>query len=138
VALVAIGIVYGLAARAGSRAELTVWPLEFVEVARAGTGHQRADRVTYADRGRLLAVTCPRYNHVVLYRVDATERLELVRDIELQGRPVAVGASRDRIYVLERPSGDRRHVEPGWCEAFDFGGDPVGSRFLAGMYPDDL
>jgi glycerol-3-phosphate acyltransferase PlsY len=40
--------------------------------------------------------------------------------------------------VLERPSGDARHVEPGWWETFDFQGRPIGSRVRAGMYPDDM
>jgi glycerol-3-phosphate acyltransferase PlsY len=137
-AIAAVGGVYALAAHAARRSELRVFPYDFVEVARVGTGHQRAERVAFADGGNLLAVTCPRYDRLVLYRVSSGSTLELLRDIELDGRPVAVAAGRDRLYVLERPPGDERHVRPGWWETFDFQGQPIGSRVTVGMYPDDL
>jgi glycerol-3-phosphate acyltransferase PlsY len=40
--------------------------------------------------------------------------------------------------VLETPTGDQRHVEPGWWETFDLEGNRLGGRHLAGFYPDDL
>jgi glycerol-3-phosphate acyltransferase PlsY len=40
--------------------------------------------------------------------------------------------------VLERPPGDQRHVEPGWWETYDQEGNRIGSRHLAGYYPDDM
>jgi hypothetical protein len=40
--------------------------------------------------------------------------------------------------VLVRPSGDRRHLEPGWWETFDLQGNRVGQRNPTGYYPDDL
>ncbi len=133
-----LGVARGLAVQAARRSQVTVGRYTLTEVARVGTEHQRAERLTFADRGRRLAVTCPRYERVVLYRVTESEGLDLVRDIELEGRPVAVWATADRLFVLERPAGDARHVEPGWWEAFDFQGDPVGSKVRVGMYPDDL
>ena len=108
------------------------------EVAHAATGHQRAERIAFADGGRLLAVTCPRYSRLMLYRVTDGDRLELLRDVELPGQPVAVCTTRDRIFVLERPPGDRRHVEHGWWETFDFRGGTGGDRVVVGFYPDDL
>ncbi len=61
--------------------------------------------------------TCPRYDRGVLYRVTESEQLEVARDLELEGKPVAVWPTRDRLYVLVRPPGDE-HVKPGWWQAF--------------------
>ena len=108
------------------------------ETARAGTGHQRAERVVFADGGRLLAVTCPRYQHLVLYRVGSRTSLEPLKDIELKGQPVAVAAAKDRLYVLERPPGENRHITPGWIDTYDFEGAMIGKRYEAGFYPDDM
>ncbi|SIO59356.1 glycerol-3-phosphate acyltransferase PlsY [Singulisphaera sp. GP187] len=137
-ALVGAGAIYGLAAQANRRSELRLQPYDLTEVERVGTGHQRTERLAYADHGKLLAVTCPRYNRVVLYHVTKAEQLEVARDLELEGKPVAVWTTRDRLYVLVRPSGDERHVKPGWWRAFDLQGEPVGQPVPAGMYPDDL
>jgi glycerol-3-phosphate acyltransferase PlsY len=51
---------------------------------------------------------------------------------------VALAAAADRFYVLERPAGDARHVEPGFWETFDLAGRRIGSRYRVGFYPDDL
>jgi glycerol-3-phosphate acyltransferase PlsY len=127
-----------LAGQATRRTELRVGPCTLVQVARVATGHQRAERLTFLDGGRLLAVTCPRYNRVVMYRVTTGPGLELHTDIALEGRPVALAAAADRFYVLERPPGDARHVEPGFWETFDLAGRRIGSRYRVGFYPDDL
>ena len=132
------GVAGALAVHAAKRAELRLGPCTLTEVARVATGHQRAERLAFADRGRLLAVTCPRYDRVVLYRVTDDLRLELYRDIELEGHPVAIWPAEDRLYVLQRPAGDARHVEPGFWETFDFQGRRIGSRYRVGFYPDDL
>jgi glycerol-3-phosphate acyltransferase PlsY len=132
------GVATALAVQASKRAELSVGPCLLTEVARVGTGHQRAERLAFADGGRLLAVTCPRYNRVVLYRVTPDQRLDLHRDIALDGRPVALATAADRLYVLERPSGDAQHLEPGYLETFDLQGAPIGARYPVGFYPDDL
>lgn len=124
--------------RANERPTLTIGRTTLREVARVGTGHQRAERVAFADRGRLLVVTCPRYERVVYYRVTDEGTLEESRELNLEGMPKAVCPAADRIYVLQRPAGDRRHVEPGWWEAFDFQGERLGERVPVGYYPDDM
>jgi glycerol-3-phosphate acyltransferase PlsY len=113
---------------------------EFVlsSIARTNTGHQRAERVAFADHGRLLAVTCPRYERVVLYRITDRHTLELVRDVRIGGRAVAIWPLHDRFLVLVRPYGDARHVEAGWLQALDFQGRLIGSKFRVGFDPDDL
>ena len=142
--LVALAVAGGLLAGAAwwlaadKRGVLRVGPYTVREVARVATGHQRVERVAFADGGRLLAVTCPRYLRVVLYRVTDGHAFEPLRDLELTGQPVALAASADKLFVLQRPEGDRRHVEPGWWDAFDFKGDPAGPRVPVGFYPDDL
>lgn len=141
-----IALAAGSAALAGAvawlgsdRSEtLTVGAYTLREVSRVGTGQQRAERLAFADEGKLLAVTCPRYGQIALFRVSPTETLDALRNLPLEGQPVAIAASADRLYVLQRPAGDRRHVEPGWWETFDLKGDPVGARVPVGMYPDDL
>jgi glycerol-3-phosphate acyltransferase PlsY len=144
-ALVALATVSGLAAgvyvyleQATRPDVLKVGRHTLTEVARAATGHQRAERVAFANGGKLLVVSCPRYHHVVFYRITEGERLETHRDLELAGKPVAVWPTRDRLFVLSRPPGDQRHVEPGWWEAFDFDGHPIGDRVRVGFYPDDM
>ncbi|MEO6809100.1 MAG: glycerol-3-phosphate 1-O-acyltransferase PlsY [Isosphaeraceae bacterium] len=140
-ALALMSVVGGLFAANASRTlevPLGVGPFRLVEVARASTNHQRAERLTFADNGRLLAVTCPRYNRVVLYRVAEGQTLELLHDLELKAKPVALWATKDRLYILQRPSGDARHVEEAYWETFDFQGGPVGERFRVGFDPDDL
>ena len=118
--------------------EVVTGPYRITEVARVATGHQRAERLTFADGGKLLAATCPRYGRVMLYRVTGSNGLGLVRDIELEGRPVALAATSDRLFVLVRPGNDARHVEEGWWETFDLQGRPIGSKIRSGLYPDDL
>ncbi len=74
----------------------------------------------------------------MLYRVTDARGLDLVRDVELEGRPVALATTLDRLFVLVRPNNDARHVEEGWWETFDLDGRPVGSKVRVGLYPDDL
>jgi glycerol-3-phosphate acyltransferase PlsY len=136
-AVVALGAT-GFAINASRTFEAVSGPYRAVEVARAATGHQRAERLEFLDHGNLLAATCPRYGRVMLYRVTAENKLELQRDIELEGKPVALGSSLDRLYVLIRPNNDARHVEEGWLETFDLAGGSVGSKVRVGLYPDDL
>jgi acyl-phosphate glycerol 3-phosphate acyltransferase len=128
----------GFAHNATRQIEVDCGPYRLIEVARAATGHQRADRVVFADRGRLLAVTCPRYNRLVLYRVSEDETLVPFRDLALEGRPVALQAAHDRLYVLQRPAGDAQHVEHGYWETYDFEGRRIGAKFRVGFYPDDM
>jgi acyl-phosphate glycerol 3-phosphate acyltransferase len=128
----------GLVLQASRRPKLSLGRCTLAEVARVQTGHQRAERVVFADRERLLAVTCPRYDRVVYYRVTRGDSLEVQRDIKLNGHPVAIQTVEDRLFVLQRPPGDARHLEPGFWETFDFQGRRIGSRYRVGFYPDDL
>jgi glycerol-3-phosphate acyltransferase PlsY len=107
-------------------------------VDRVGTGHQRAERVLFLDEGRRLAVTCPRYNRVQMYRVDSRDQMILELDFEVEGKPVALASHGKRLFVLQRPSGDARHVEEGYLEIFDRTGKPLGSKIRIGFDPDDL
>ncbi|MBX6311781.1 MAG: glycerol-3-phosphate 1-O-acyltransferase PlsY [Isosphaeraceae bacterium] len=132
------GLGVALAALAARRAEVALGPFSLIEVARVGTGHQRAEHLTFANGGRLLAVACPRYQRLVLYRVTESESLELACDVPLEGRPMALQATRDRLFVLQRPHGDARHMEEAWWDTFDFQGRPIGSRFRVGFDPDDM
>jgi glycerol-3-phosphate acyltransferase PlsY len=142
IGLAVFGIVAAVAATLLSHstrpAQLTIGHHTLTEVARVGTGHQRAERVAFAAGGRLLAVTCPRYNRVVLYRVTYQHALERLNELTLDGKPVALSVANERLYVLERPAGDKRHVEPGWLEVFDLSGRRVGGKAPVGFYPDDL
>jgi hypothetical protein len=138
IGLVVVAMGSGFVLNAAKRTEVDFGPYHAAEVARVATGHQRAERLTFADHGRLLAATCPRYNRAMLYRVTEAESLELVRDITLGGRPVAVASTADRLYALVRPTNDARHVEEGWWESFDLEGNPVGPKVRVGFYPDDL
>jgi acyl-phosphate glycerol 3-phosphate acyltransferase len=118
--------------------ETTAGPWHLREIDRTTTGQQRVDRVVFAQGGNRLAALCPRYDRLVIYDVGSAKALSLSREVELEGRPVALVSSGDRFIVLERPHGDERHVEPGWWEVFDLDGNHAGSRNLAGFYPDDL
>ncbi len=118
--------------------EVSAGPWTLRETDRATTGQQRVDRVAFAAEGSRLAATCPRYDRVVVYRVEPDGKLAQIREIQLEGRPVALATLGDRFVVLETPTGDQRHVEPGWWETFDPDGNRLGGRHLAGYYPDDL
>jgi glycerol-3-phosphate acyltransferase PlsY len=144
-ALVALGLLAASAIVSGGlllkdrpAPTLAIGAAELVEVDRFRTGYQRASSLTFADDGRVLAVACPRYTRVVLFRIDDEGRADRLRDLDLHGRPVAVRASGDRLFVLQRPHGDARHLEEGYWEAFDFEGNLVGSKFRVGWDPDDL
>ena len=117
-------------------AEAGPWSLK--ETDRLVTGQQRVDRVAFAAGGDRLAGICPRYNRLLIYRVDADSTLRPVAETQLEGRPVGVVALGPRFAVLQRPAGDAKHLEPGWWEVFDREGHRIGSRHRAGFYPDDL
>ncbi len=131
------GLAGGLVWVGKQKPEVDFGPYHAEEVARVATGHQRAERLVFLDGGNLLAATCPRYDRVMLYRVTPTNGLDLVADIPVGGRPVALAAGSSRLYVLSRPSNDARHVAEGWWEAFDFQGRSVTPKHPVGLYPDD-
>jgi acyl-phosphate glycerol 3-phosphate acyltransferase len=113
-----------------------LWALR--ETDRTTTGQQRIDRVAFLDRGSRLVATCPRYDRVLLYQVELHAKLNLLREIELEGRPVALATVGNRFVVLVSPSNDQRHIEPGWWQSFDLDGNQQGGRNMVGFYPDDF
>jgi glycerol-3-phosphate acyltransferase PlsY len=110
----------------------------WIVTSRVQTGHQRAERAHFLDGGRLLAVTCPRYDRLVLYRIGEDLKPRLARDWKLGGKPVAVREVGDELIVLQRPSGDARHLEPGFWQRYDLNGEPRGEPFRTGYDPDDF
>lgn len=118
--------------------EAVAGPWALKETDRLSTGQQRVDRVAFATGGACLAGICPRYNRLIIYRVDGEKKLQPLADTQLEGRPVGVVSLGSRFAVLERPAGDAKHLEPGWWEVFDREGKRVGSRITAGFYPDDI
>jgi glycerol-3-phosphate acyltransferase PlsY len=117
---------------------LDAGPYTLRQVARASTGHQRASRLTFYEEGHRLALLCPRYERLVLFQVGPEDALTVTGEVQLGGRPMALAATSDHLLVLERPSSDRRHLEPGWVDMFGPNGESRGSRFEAGVNPDDL
>lgn len=117
---------------------LRVGSAVLAEVDRFRTGHQRAGDLTFADHGRILVVSCPRYNRLVFFRIDDDGAATEFEDLKLHGRPVAVRSLGDRLFVLQRPTGDDRHLEAGFWETFALDGTPLGSKFRLGWDPDDL
>ena len=118
--------------------EADAGPWSLRETDRLATGQQRVDRIAFAPGGDLLAGICPRYNRLLIYRLNAKNHLEPVGEAELEGRPVGVAVLGSRFVVLQRPPGDAKHLQPGWWEVFDREGHRVGSRQVTGFYPDDL
>ena len=136
IATIGVGIGAAVYATRPQRADCGAFSL--AAVSRVGTGHQRAERVLFLDDGNRIAVTCPRYNRVQIYRIDAEYHMILELDRELDGKPVALASQGRRLFVLQRPSGDARHVEEGYLEIFDRSGAPLGSKIRVGFDPDDL
>jgi glycerol-3-phosphate acyltransferase PlsY len=118
--------------------EVNAGPWVLRETDRVYSGQQRVDRIAFAAGGTRLGATCPRYDRIVIYQVESPDQLKEIKVIDLEGRPVAITANGDRFLVLVRPSGDRKHLEPGWWETFDLQGGRVGQRNPTGYYPDDL
>lgn len=137
-AIVVVGSGVVLHRQATGVVEATAGPWRMRQLDRLSTGLQRVDRVAFDASGWRLAATCPRYDRVLIHRVDDDRRLALEREIELEGRPLAVAAWAGGFVVLVQPGGDRRHVEPGWWETFDRDGNHVGGRHPTGFYPRDL
>lgn len=108
------------------------------QVDRAASGHQRASRLAFGDGGRMLAMLCPRYNRMVLYRVTEENQLETQGEVELDGRPMTLAISGDQLFVLQRPASDQRHLEPGWIDGFSLTGEKLAIHWEVGNNPDDL
>jgi acyl-phosphate glycerol 3-phosphate acyltransferase len=113
-------------------------PYVFEELARIGTGHQRAEDLVFSSDGTCLAVACPRYQRLLFYHVQNQTGLSLIRDVALDGRPVALATYGGTFFVLERPHGDARHLEEGYFETFGVDGIRIGSKTRVGWDPDDI
>ena len=137
-AIVVLGVSIVIGAWAMRPLKLDCGPFRLEAIGRVETGEQRAERIVFADGGKLLAVACPRYGRVALIHVDEHEMLKLFRVVPLEGRPVALCAQADKIFILQRPGGDARHVEQAWWETIDLQGNRVGPRVRVGFDPDDL
>ncbi len=109
-----------------------------VDLGHVKTGHQRAIRPAFGDGGKLLAVLCPRYNRLMIYRVGEGGSLDLFRDVTLDGQPTAMVGTRGGFLVLQRPTGDDRHVHPGHLQLYGFDGQKSGPRIPVGFDPRDL
>ncbi len=128
----------GCTTHANQPIEVSAGPWVLHETDRVYSGQQRVDRIAFSAGGTRLAATCPRYERVVIYQVDSPDQLKEIKVVDLEGRPVAITANGDRFLVLVRPSGDNKHIEPGWWETFDLEGNRVGQRTPTGYYPDDF
>jgi glycerol-3-phosphate acyltransferase PlsY len=136
IALVAAAM--GLVFNATRKNQVTVGSIKVEEVARLATHHQRAERLLFLEDGQKLAITCPRYGRVVLTEIDDSLGLKVFNDLQVEGRPVAIAQHAGRLYVLQRPNGDQRHLEEAYWDVFDFQGKPAGPRVRVGWDPDDL
>lgn len=105
---------------------------------RVQTGHQRAEAVTFLDGGKRLAVACPRYDRVVIFEIDADLGMRTVADIKTRGKPMALAEYDGQLYVLQRPSGDARHLESAFWQRYSSTGEPIGRAFDVGYDADDF
>ena len=118
---------------------MSAGPWTLRETDRATTGQQRVDRVAFAAGGqparRDLSALRPRRRLPGRARAASWLRSgrSSSRDAPSPWPRSAIDSSCSR-----RPTGDQRHVEPGWWETFDLDGNRIGGRNLAGYYPDDL
>lgn len=136
-ALLAAAAAWGLA-RMRAACEIDAGQFRAVFRQRVQTGHQRAERMVFLNDGKALAVTCPRYDRLMIYEVDANALLVLKRDLKLEGKPVDLETRDERLFVLQRPSGDARHLVPGFWQCYTRAGVRLGPRVEVGYDPDDL
>ena len=137
-AVACLGLATAAVVHISRPASLDCGAFTLVDLGRVKTGHQRAINPEFADKGRTLAVLCPRYDRLMIYRVNDRPALELAHDVSLDGQPMAIRASGDRFALLARPSGDERHVRPGYVELIGLDGGRLGPRTEIGLYPVDL
>ncbi len=137
-ALVVIAAAGFLALKAAEAPILELPDITLREVSRAATGYQRSERIAFSPDAKRLFVTCPRYTRVLVYDPASRPEMKKQAEILLEGRPMAIWATSDRLYVLQRPNNDRRHVEEGWWDVYSHEGKPIGHRVAVGYYPDDI
>ncbi len=133
-----IGFVAIGAQRTLRRKSVDCGSFTLVDLGRTRTGHQRATAPVFADGGKFLAVLCPRYNRLMIYEVEAGETLRLAEDVALDGQPTALAAGTDRLIVLQRPSGDDRHIRRGFVQSYSFAGRKLNSPIAVGFYPTEM
>ena len=124
--------------RARTPVEVVAGPWRLRETHRESTGQQRSEGLAFDEAGERLAVLCPRYNRVLVYRVDDAAALVEPVVIGVDGRPVAIAVTGGAVAVLQRPVNDAKHLEPGWIDVFTLDGGRIGARTEAGFYPDAL
>ena len=122
-----------------SRSRSSAGPWTLRETDRATTGQQRVDRVAFATGGTRLAATCPRYDRLVIYGVEAGGKLNEIRRDSARGAAGRPGHARRPVRRARdaRPA-TRGTSSPAGGRCFDFEGKRKGGRILAGFYPDDL
>ncbi len=135
--VIALAILVWNRSGVGEEAQVGPWAIRIAD--QDWSGAQRADRVAFFERGRRVALSCPRYQQVLLYEIDEDDRLGTPKTIDLNDQPVALVDLGDRIGILQRPRGDRRHIEPGFLDVFESDGtqSPI-PRLVVGCYPDDV
>ena len=138
--VISLGLVGGIQIyrQANEPIEVSAGPWTLRETDRATTGQQRVDRVAFAARRKPARRHLPALRPRRRLRVERRGKAGSDPRDPARGRPVALATLGDRFVVLETPTGDQRHVEPGWWETFDSEGKRSGGRHLAGYYPDDL
>jgi glycerol-3-phosphate acyltransferase PlsY len=130
--------VVGWAARPREVGPVACGPFVLEQVAKLGTGQQRAGDLVFLEGGNRLVVASTRYNRALFLEVAPDGALKVAKDVALDGRPVALASRGDSVLVLQRPTGDARHLEEGYWEVFNAAGDRLGPKVRVGWDPDDL
>jgi len=133
-----VGVAAMVAARMSRQSTIDCGAFTLVDLGRAKTGHQRASSPAFSGDGKSLAVLCPRYDRLMIYGVEADRSPMLANDVLLDGQPMALASSGDRFWVLERPSGDERHMKPGHVQGYSQSGEKLGRRITVGFYPTSM
>ena len=136
----------GLAVFGSTGLGLVTWPGEVATLGvgnmailgRIGTGLQRADDIAFFANGTHLAMTCPRYTKFTLWQTGPNQVPNLLKTVDLPGRPQRVVAHEKNIIIVQRPPGDDRHIKPGFFEVFDIFGARLAGPIEIGWDPDDI
>lgn len=105
---------------------------------RLSSGLQRADDVAFFGNGTRIAMTCPRYTKFTVWQFGYTQQPKLLKTVDLLGRPQKLVPFDDKLFILQRPPGDDRHIKPGFFEVFDRDANPISSPVDIGWDPDDM
>lgn len=105
---------------------------------RISSGLQRADDVAFVGFGSRVVMSCPRYEKLTVWEFGYSKRPKFRKSVDLQGRPQKLVPFEDKLFVVERPPGDDRHIKPGFYEVFDREGNQIAGPFDLGWDPDDM